>query len=375
MSKATLPEGPLALIHGDDDFAVSRRARQINQGWCEAMGGEDHEIVEAAAANAGEAVRALGRLREALETLPFFGTGKVVWFKDCNFLGDDRTAKAADVSTGLADLAALLKTFEWNGVQLLISAGKCDKRKTFYKTVSKAGHAEAFEALSVDDSDWQGKAKQVVNARFKALKKQTDYGTVSELVQMVGPDSAALINECNKVATYVGDDPKVTTAAVRAIVIEGKHAKAFALGDALGDRNLQTVLQRLDEELWAAKTDKKRSVIGLVAGLVSKTRAMLMARSLLDAGLLKPARAFQQFKPQIDLLPVDLFPGDRRISPLGLHPYVLFNATRQAANYTRTELVRALEALMHCNRRLVSSSLDDTLVLQKTLISIVAKPA
>ena len=77
---------------------------------------------------------------------------------------------------------------------------------------------------------------------------------------------------------------------------------------------------------------------------------------------------------QIDLLPVDLFPGDRRISPLGLHPYVLFNATRKSANYTRTELVRALEALMHCNRRLVSSSLDDTLVLQKTLISIVAKP-
>ncbi len=134
----------------------------------------------------------------------------------------------------------------------------------------------------------------------------------------------------------------VPAAAGRAIVIEGKHAKALALGDALGDRNLQTVLQRLDEELWAAKTDKKRSVIGLVAGLVSKTRAMLMARSLLDAGLLKPGRAFPQFKPQIDLLPVDLFPGDRRISPLGLHPYVLFNATRQAANYTRTELVRAL---------------------------------
>ena len=44
---AALPDGPVALVHGDDDFAVNQRARQIYQGWCEALGGEDHEIVEA----------------------------------------------------------------------------------------------------------------------------------------------------------------------------------------------------------------------------------------------------------------------------------------------------------------------------------------
>ena len=75
MSKA-LPEGPLAFVHGDDDFAVAQRARQIYHGWCEAEGGEDNEIIEAHSANAGEAVRALGRLHEAIDTLPFFGGGK-----------------------------------------------------------------------------------------------------------------------------------------------------------------------------------------------------------------------------------------------------------------------------------------------------------
>ena len=37
----------------------------------------------------------MARLREALQTLPFFGSGKVVWLRDCNFLGDERTASAA----------------------------------------------------------------------------------------------------------------------------------------------------------------------------------------------------------------------------------------------------------------------------------------
>jgi DNA polymerase-3 subunit delta len=149
MSK-DIPEGPLAFIYGDDEFAVSQRARQIYQKWCEEEPREDNEIVEAHAANAGEASKALGRLNEAIETLPFFGGGKVVWFKACNYFGDDRTAKANDVSAALADLAVKLKTFEWAGVRLLISSSKADKRKTFYKTVSKIGHAEEFAALSLE---------------------------------------------------------------------------------------------------------------------------------------------------------------------------------------------------------------------------------
>ena len=375
MSKSPMPDGPLALVHGDDDFAVSQRARQIHKAWCEEVDSMDHDTIEATVATAGEASKVLGRLREAIETLPFFGGGKVVWFKDCNFLGDDRTAKAKDVSSGLADFASLLKTFEWAGVRLLISATKADKRKTFYKTVSKIGHAESFEALSLDDREWQAKAEQVVTAKLKALKKKVDYSAVAKLTQMVGPNSRALISECEKVAIYVGERDEVSVTDVQAIVIRGKHTKAFALGDALGERDLPRLLRRLDEDLWAVKTDRKKSVIGLVGGLVSKVRSLLFARELMDGGWLKPTRSFPQFKPQIDRLPADSFPTDRKISPLGLHPYVLFNAVNQAGNYNSTELVRALELLMYCNRRLVSSSLDDALILQQTLTQIVVREA
>ena len=121
------------LVHGDDDFAVSQRARQIFQGWCADVGGEDHEIVEAHAASGGEASKILGRLRLALDTLPFFGGEKVVWFKDCNFLGDDRTSKTKDVTSGIADLTAWLKAFDWQGVRLLISTEPIMKSLFFFK--------------------------------------------------------------------------------------------------------------------------------------------------------------------------------------------------------------------------------------------------
>ncbi len=79
----------LALVCGDDEFAVKQRARQIYQQWSEELGGMDHEIIEAAVSNSGDALTAIGRLREALNTLPFFGSGTVVWSRDCAFLGGE----------------------------------------------------------------------------------------------------------------------------------------------------------------------------------------------------------------------------------------------------------------------------------------------
>ncbi len=142
---AVQPLSP-ALICGDDEFAVKQRAKQLHHQWCEELGGMDHEIIEAAVANSGEALTALARLREALQTLPFFGTGKVIWLRDCNFLGDERAASAQAVTETLNELAEELKKFSWQGVRLLVSAGKVDKRKTFLKRSIKLGRSKLFQA-------------------------------------------------------------------------------------------------------------------------------------------------------------------------------------------------------------------------------------
>src|SRR5213596_3085009 len=92
---------PVLLVFGEDEFAVKQRARQIYQQWTEELGGMDHEIIDAAVNNSGEALKALAKLREALQTLPFFGSGKVIWMQNCNFLGDERAAGASAVTETL----------------------------------------------------------------------------------------------------------------------------------------------------------------------------------------------------------------------------------------------------------------------------------
>jgi len=362
---------PVSLICGDDEFAIKQRARQLHRQWCEELGGMDHEIIEATVSNSREALTALARLREALQTLPFFGSGKVIWLRDCNFLGDERAASAADVTETLNDLAGELKNFSWNNVRLLISAGKVDKRKTFFKTLDKIGTVENFSGWSVDDRDWAERAEIAARAAVRSRQKEISEEALAELVNRVGPNPRQLDNEVEKLCLFAGERKKIEFADVAAICTRNKTARAFALGDALGDRDLPRLLRRLDEELWAVKSDSKKSEIGLLYGLISKVRAMLLLKEMLREGWIKPEMDYNRFKAQLERVPADKLPADRRFNPLALNPYVLYKALPQTKKYTQDELVRAMDLLLRCNQRLVSSGLDEALVLQETLVQIV----
>jgi DNA polymerase-3 subunit delta len=362
---------PLALICGDDDFAVKQRARQLFQQWSAELGGMDHETIEASVGNSGDALAVIGKLREALQTLPFFGGGKVVWLRDCNFLGEERTASSAAVTETLASLAEELKAFAWQNVRLLISAGKVDKRKVFFKTLDKLGDVEIFSAWSVDDRDWAERADAAARSAIRQREKNISEDALAELINRVGPNARQLETEVEKLCLFVGEREKIGLPDVQAICSRNKTARAFALGDALGDRDLPRLLKRLDEELWETKFDKDKSEIGLLYGLISKVRAMLFLKEMLREGWIKEPRDYNSFKAQLEGVPTDKLPADRKLNPLALNPYVLYKALPQARKYSSGELVRAMEVLLRCNQRLVSSGLDEALVLQQALVQIV----
>lgn len=364
---------PVVLICGEDEFAVKQRAKEIYQAWTSEMGGMDHELIDAFVPNSGEALKVLSRLRESLQTLPFFDTGKAVWLQNCNFLGDERTASAQAVNETLAELATELKGFKWENVRLLISAGKVDKRKLFYKTLDKIGSVEFLAGWSADDRDWTTQAETWALKALQARGKDPVDEALAELIQRVGPNGRQLDSEVEKLSLYVGERRTIELDDVQAICTRNKTARAFALGDALGDRNLPRLLQRLDEELWEVKLDPQKSEIGLLYGLISKVRAMLLLKEMLREGWIKPEADYSRFKMQLERVPAERLPADRRFNPLAINPYVLYKALPQAQRYSQAELVRAMELLLQCNRRLVGSSLDESLVLQQTLVQIVAK--
>ncbi|HVY68945.1 MAG TPA: DNA polymerase III subunit delta [Verrucomicrobiae bacterium] len=369
--KAANPASPLVLVCGDDDYAVKKRARQLYDAWCAELGGMDHEIIDATVSNSGEALKSIARLFEALNTLPFFGGAKAVWLQNCNFLGDERAASAQAVTEALAGLAQTLKSFRWDNVRLLISAGKVDKRKAFYKTLEKAGTVESYAGLSADDRDWAGQAETFVARQLRGVGKEISDEALAEFVARVGPNMRQLDSEAEKIALYVGERAAIESVDVATVTTANKQARAFALADALGNRDLPRLLRTLDEELWEMKLDSQKSPIGLLYGIITKVRVMILLKELVRDGLLKAEADYNRFKAQIERLPAERLPTDKRYNPQAVNAFVLFRALPQSRRYSLDELVRAMELLLECNQKLVGSSLEASLVLQQTLVRIV----
>lgn len=362
---------PLFLITGEDDFAVKSRAKAIYEQWCQESGGFDQETIDASASNTSAALEAIARLREAMQTLPFFGGTKIIWFQNCNFLAEERTASSTAVTEALAELTEELKSFDWEGVRLLITSPKVDKRKVFFKALDKLGTVETFPGLSIEDKDWVDTAEMTARQQLRDLKKDIADDALAALVANIGPNTRALCSEIEKLSLYVGARDKITAEDVEQIVTRNKLAKSFALADAVGSRDLPRLLKTLDQELWSLRTDSQKSEIGLLYGIISKIRTILFLKEMIKEGWIKAEVDYARFKAALDRVPPESLPQDRKFNPLAMHPFMLYNSLGHAKKYSSEELVRAMELLLMANQRLVTSSADEAMILQDTLIQIV----
>ena len=248
-------------------------------------------MIDGSVRNSEEAIGVLSKLDEALQTLPFFGGNKVVWLRGVYFLGDDRTASSLTVKDRLTELSKSWEAYARQGVQLLISANKVDKRKSFFKTLKSFA---SIEDKSFSDKERGGRAAMVVRQRLSELGKKISPHVADELVLFAGTNLQQLYIESDKLALYIGERDEVVRQDVYEISTRTKQSKAFALADALGERNLPKLLRVLDEELWEVKLDNKKSPIALLYGLISKVRTMIFLREMIRMKWISPSNGYPQ---------------------------------------------------------------------------------
>ena len=122
------------------------------------------------------------------------------------------------------------------------------------------------------------------------------------------------------------------------------------------------------------KLDSQKSEIGLLYGLISKVRAMLLLKEMLREGWINPSMDYSRFKAQLERVPADQLPEDRRFNPLAINPYVLYKALPQVKRYSQAELGSRDGFVVAVQSPPGSSSLDESLVLQQALIQIAGNP-
>jgi hypothetical protein len=97
----------------------------------------------------------------------------------------------------------------------------------------------------------------------------------------------------------------------------------------------------------------------------------LFTKEMARKGWVNESAGYGELQSALKRVPAEQLPADKKFNPLSMHPFMLHGALQHSRNYTMVELISAMEALLQANVQLISTGLDEALILQQTLIKIV----
>jgi DNA polymerase-3 subunit delta len=384
-------------VVGSDEAEVKRVATELATNLTPPGAGDfGLEVIDGAADNAEQGAARIRSAIEALQTLPFFGSTKVVWLKNANFLGDDPKARSAAVQSALEELSELLDGGFDSGVTFLISATEVDKRRAFYKMLVKRAELQVFDRLDSGRAGWEEEATEIVRLRAKKKKLEFDDDALDLFVLLTGGDTRQIENELEKIDTYcsagvgpveragvsaaepkparrtsVGTTarmvvPRVTVDLVRELVPLSRAGIIFELSNALALRDLELALTLVRRLL-----DQGESAIGiLLAAVVPTIRNLLLAKDLMERHGLPRSHSPFQFISAINRLPAKATEHLPRKKDGSINAYALGIAAQHAHQFETDQLINAMRACLTANVQLVTTQLDHELILTEVVVKL-----
>ena len=372
-SKAAAPapkKGAVRAVAGSDEAEVKRRAAAL----AEEMAGPDagefgRDVIDGMADNADQAAGRIDETRQSLLTLPFFGGEKLVWLKNANFLADTVLGRSTAVAEALERLQETLAEGLPGGVKFLLSAIDADKRRSFYKALGKAGDIEVFDKADTSRGGWEEAAGTTIQTRAREQGLRMSAEAVELLAMQTGGDSRQVDNELEKIDLYLGAGRREATVEdVRALVPLSRSGVVFELGNALAARQTSRCFALVEQLLKQGE-----SAVGiLLVAIVPTVRSLLLVKDLMQRHRLSAPQAPWFFNSTLNKLPPEATEHLPRKKDGTINAYVLGLAAAHAKRFEMGELRELLDACLAANVRLVTTGLDERVVLAE-LIGRVAK--
>jgi DNA polymerase III subunit delta len=398
-AKTAESESRIHAVVGSDESEVKRVAAELAAKLAPPDAGEfGLEVIDACADNVEQAVTKIRSGIEALQTIPFFGGGKLVWLKNANCLADSVIGRSTAVQGALEELAELIEAGLGSDVTLLISATETDKRRSFYKTLAKRADVQVIDRLDSSRAGWEEEATEIVRRRAKARKLQFEEDALDLFVLLTGGDTRQIENELEKIDLYCGTGilpvgpagvspaaktttgkmpvdptarmavPHVTAEQVRELVPLSRAGVIFELGNALAACDLGRALMLVKRLL-----DQGETAIGiLLVAILPTVRNLLLARDLMERHRMARPHAPFSFISALNRLPAEATEHLPRKKDGSINGYALGLAAQQANRFETKKLIAGLEACLEANVRLVSSQLDHELILTEIVVKLLA---
>ena len=368
MKKTAASHASIHAVVGSDESEVKRVASELAAKLAPPDAGDfGVEVIDGCGDNSEQSASRIRAAIEALQTLPFFG-GKLVWLKNTNCLGDTVVGRSAAAQSALEELADVLEAGLPEGVTFVLSATEVDKRRSFYKALSKRAELQVIDKLDSSRSGWEEEATEIVRRRAKGRGLSFQEEALDLFVLLTGGDTRQIDNELEKLDLYASADRSVTADYVRELVPLSRAGVIFELGNALAACDLNRALA-----LVRSLLDQGESAIGiLLVAILPTIRNLLLAKDLMERNRLSRPSAPFSFISALNRLPPSATEHLPRKKDGSLNAYPLGIAAMSAHRFETTQLIAGLEACLEANVQLVSSQLDQELVLTEIVVKLLA---
>jgi DNA polymerase III subunit delta len=356
-------------VVGSDEGEVKRRAKELAVELTPEQGADfGVDSIDGMVENAEQAVSRIREANQAIQMLPFFGREKLVWLKNVNFLADTVTGRAASVQNALEDLKEMLSQPLPEGVRFLLSATDVDKRRSFYKSLSKMATLEQYDKIDPSRSGWEDEVQAIVRKLAAELDLKFEPEALELFVQLAGVDGRQLRNELDKIEIYLGDNRRVTAETVRVLVAKSTVGVIWELGTCIAKRRLEESLALLDQLIFQGETP-----IGILyAAIIPTVRNLVVTKDLLLTHKIRPPEAPFQFNAILARLPESATEHLPRRKDGGINAYALGLAACEAHRFELAELIEGFQACLQANIQLVTTQLEPKLILTQLLVKIIA---
>jgi DNA polymerase III subunit delta len=367
-SAAPIQESRIFAVVGSDEGETKRRARELALQLTPKEGGDfGVDTIDGAADNAEQAVQRIHQAIEAIQTLPFFGSEKLVWLKSVNFLADTPIGRSAGVLAALEGFKGFLAKGLPDGVCFLLSASEVDKRRSFFKSLGNIAKLEQFDKLDTSKAGWEEDVEFVARQLAAEFDLKFETEALETFVRLAGADTQQLRNELEKLDLYLGEKRRVTVKIVRDLVAKSTAGVIWELGTEISRRQLGESLSLLDQLLFQGETP-----IGILfVAIIPTVRNLMVAKDLMLRYKIRPPQVPFQFSRTLSELPEGAIRHLPRKKDGTINAYALGLAALEVGRFELQELVDGLDACLKANVQLVTTQLDPRLILSQLLVKLI----
>lgn len=303
----------IIVLTGGNSFMMQQELRRIIDGFMQEYGDMAIEQLD------GEETE-FDRLREALQSLPFLASKKLVVIRN----GSSNKEFSEQAETLLAEKPET--------IDVLIAEPKLDKRTAYYKYLKKQANFNEYNEL-----DTPQLAKWLVQTA-KDKGATISNSDAVYLIERVGAQQRLLSNELDKLALY---DKKITQESIDLLTERTPQSTIFELLDAAMAGKAKRALE-LYHEQRATKVEPQQ----ILALLGWQLHAMALIKT---AGDRDPATIASEAK---------------------LNPYVVRKTAGVVRNMSLTELKSLIHQVLELDIRLKSESIDADEALQNLILNL-----